>query len=114
MILSGDSLNCILFHNGNFSLRKEFAPTGSEFFPLRAVVFEMENHFHHIRLPPLNVTIFITHVHNLRNGRYANYISNKSPVCIIKQICAYKFEYNVIMILCKVTIGHPMKDTNCT
>ena len=34
----------------------------SEFFPLRAVPYGIENHFHHIRLPPLNVTIFITHV----------------------------------------------------
>ena len=25
------------FRNGNYSLRKEFAPRGSEFFPLRAV-----------------------------------------------------------------------------
>ena len=40
------------------------APRGSEFFPLRAVPFGMENQFHHIRWPPLSVTIFITHVHN--------------------------------------------------
>ena len=26
----------------------------------------MENHFYHIKLPPLNVTIRITHVRNLR------------------------------------------------
>ena len=39
---------------------------------LRAVLFGMENHFYHIRLPPLNVTIFITHVRNLRNECYAN------------------------------------------
>ena len=32
----------------------------------------MENHFYHIRLPPLNVTIFITHIRRLRNGSYAN------------------------------------------
>ena len=31
-----------------------------------------EIHFYHIKLPPLNVTIFITHVRNLRNGCYAN------------------------------------------
>ena len=35
--------------NGNFSERKEFAPRGSEFFPLRAVPHDMENHFYHIR-----------------------------------------------------------------
>ena len=29
--------NCVPFHNGNFSDRKEFAPRGCEFFPLRAV-----------------------------------------------------------------------------
>ena len=32
----------------------------------------MENHFYHIKLSPLIVTIFITHVRNLHNGRYAN------------------------------------------
>ena len=32
----------------------------------------MENHFYHIRLSPLNVTIFITHVRRLRNGSYAS------------------------------------------
>ena len=45
---------------------------GSEFFPLRAVPYGMENHFNHIMLPPLIVTIFITHVRNLRNWCYAN------------------------------------------
>ena len=40
--------NCIPFQNGNFSLRKEFAPRGSEFFPLRAVPKGMINHFYHI------------------------------------------------------------------
>ena len=32
----------------------------------------MENNLNHIRLAPLSVTIFITHVRILRNGRYAN------------------------------------------
>ena len=32
----------------------------------------MEHHFYRIRLAPLSVTIFITHVRILRNGRYAN------------------------------------------
>ena len=41
--------NCDPFHNGNFSYRKEFAPRGSKFFPLRAVPYGMENHFYHIR-----------------------------------------------------------------
>ena len=41
-------LNCAPFQNWNFSLRKEFAPRGSEFFPLRAVPYGMENHFCHI------------------------------------------------------------------
>ena len=36
----------------------------SEFFPLRAVPIGMKNHFHDISLPPLNVTISITHVCN--------------------------------------------------
>ena len=30
-------------------LRKVFAPRGSEFFPLRAVSYGMDNHFYHIR-----------------------------------------------------------------
>ena len=34
----------------------------------------MENHFNHIKWPPLNVTIFITHVRNLCNGCYTNVI----------------------------------------
>ena len=32
----------------------------------------MENHFYHIRLAPLSVTIFMSHVHILRNGSYAD------------------------------------------
>ena len=32
----------------------------------------MENHFYNIKWSPLNVTIFIMHVRNLRNGWYAN------------------------------------------
>ena len=47
-------------------------PKGSEFFPLWAVPYCMENHLYHIKWPPLNVTIFITHVRNARNGCYAN------------------------------------------
>ena len=31
--------NCVPPQNGNFSLRKEFAPRGSKFFPLRAVTY---------------------------------------------------------------------------
>ena len=30
--------------------------------------YRMENHFYRIKLPPLNVTIFITHVRNLCNA----------------------------------------------
>ena len=33
-------------------------------FPLRAVPYGTENHVNPIRRPPLNVTIFITHVRN--------------------------------------------------
>ena len=32
----------------------------------------MENHLSHIKGPLLNVTIFITHMHNLCNGCYIN------------------------------------------
>ena len=41
--------NYVPFHNGNFPEWKEFAPRGSEFFPLREVPYGMENHFYHIR-----------------------------------------------------------------
>ena len=39
--------NCVHFQNGKLYYRKEFAPRGSEFFPLRAraVPFGMENQF---------------------------------------------------------------------
>ena len=47
-------------------------PLGAKFFPLIAVTYGMGNHFYHIRLPPLNVTIIIRHMRNLRNGCYAN------------------------------------------
>ena len=60
--------NCIPFQNGNFSKRKEFASRGSKFFPLKAVPYGMENHFNHIRLPPLNATITITHMLNCVMG----------------------------------------------
>ena len=39
-------------------------PRGSEFFPLRAVAYTIENHFYHIKRPPLNFTFYITHVRN--------------------------------------------------
>ena len=56
------------FQNGNFSLRKEFAPRGSKFFSLRAVPYGMINHLYHIGWSPLNVTIFITHMCNCVMG----------------------------------------------
>ena len=43
----------------------EFAPRGSEFVSSRAVPFGVETHFNHIRLPPLNATIFILHVRTI-------------------------------------------------
>ena len=42
-------INCLPFQNGNFSKRKEFALRGSEFFPLKAILYGMENHFYHNR-----------------------------------------------------------------
>ena len=41
---------------------KEFASRGTEFLPLRAVHYYIENQIYHIRLLPLNVAILITHV----------------------------------------------------
>ena len=43
---------------------ERFAPRVSEFFPLRAVPYGMEDYFYHIRWPSLNIAIFITHVRN--------------------------------------------------
>ena len=54
--------NYFPFQNGNFSYRKEFAPRGSKFFPLRAVPYGMINLFYRIGWPPLIVTILITQV----------------------------------------------------
>ena len=49
---------------------------GSKFFPLRLVPYDMENHFYHIRWPPLNVTIFNTifntHMRNCVMGATPN------------------------------------------
>ena len=47
---------------------KELSPRGSKYFPLTAVPYGVENHVYHIRYPPLNVTIFITHVRNCVQG----------------------------------------------
>ena len=49
--------------------RKEFAPRGSEFFPLRAVPYGVENHFYHItRVTSLECYYFFTHVLNCVMG----------------------------------------------
>ena len=40
----------------------------SKFFPLRSVPYGMINHFYSIWWPPLNVTIFITHVRSCVMG----------------------------------------------
>ena len=51
--------NCVPFKDRNFLKRKEFAPRGSEFIPLRAVPCDMENYFYEIRWHPLDVTILL-------------------------------------------------------
>ena len=50
--------NRVPFQIVNFFYRKEFAPRGGEFFPLRAVPYGIEHHFYHTWWPPLNITIF--------------------------------------------------------
>ena len=45
--------------------------------------FEYENHFYQIRWPPLNVTIFITHVRRLRNESCANAVRCVGLQCVI-------------------------------
>ena len=56
-----------LFKMGTSLRGKNLLPEGANSF-----LYSMENYFNHIKWPPLNVTIFITHVPNLRNGRCAN------------------------------------------
>ena len=41
----------------------------------------MEITFYHIRWPPLNVAIFITHVRNMRNESSANEIADRFLSC---------------------------------
>ena len=49
------------FYNMETSYRKEFAPRGSESFPLREVFYGMKNNSYHIRPFRLFYTIFIMH-----------------------------------------------------
>ena len=44
----------------------------SKFYALKAVPYGFENHSYHIRWPPLNATVFITHLCILRDGSFAN------------------------------------------
>ena len=53
----------------------------------------MENHFYHIKGPPLNVTIVIMHVRYLRNGCYANDLPTILPA---KSDSDVMFVYKVI------------------
>ena len=55
---------------GNNSLPE--GASGSEFFPLRAVLYGMEIHFYHNRWPPLRVTILSTHMRKCVMGATAN------------------------------------------
>ena len=55
------------------SLKGKNSRPRSEFFPLRAVHYSMENHFYHTRLPPLYVTILL----------YANVLSSFRVVSIV-------------------------------
>ena len=50
--------HCVPLQNGNFSYRKELAPRGSKFFPLRAVRYGMINHFYHTGRPPFECYYF--------------------------------------------------------
>ena len=55
--------NCTPFQNGNISQRKKIAPSGSELFPLW-----YGKSVYHSWWPPLNITIFITHMRNCVMG----------------------------------------------
>ena len=84
---------------GDYWIMKKFSSItslfkGSEFFPLRAVPYGMENYFYNIRWPPLNVTIFITHV--------CNSVMGAAPMGLCMQFTSSK---NVIYsCLCNVCL----------
>ena len=58
--------NCVPFQNVNFSKKKEFAPRGNEFFPLRAVPYRNSLLPHWVT--SLDCYYFITHVRNCVMG----------------------------------------------
>ena len=76
-------INYVTFQNWNFSERKEFAPRGSEFFPLRAFPYGMEKHYFRIRSWwfPLKVKNFHLAHRYLRNRSYA-YSSLVGCLCL--------------------------------
>ena len=100
-----------------FSLKeKEFAPRGSEFFPLRTVSFGMENHFYHIRRPPLNVTTFITRVRNCVIGATPMNLlpmwecKNTMILTKSRKSTWEQFPIQPRDIICKVTFQNPLFD----
>ena len=62
------------------------------------LIYSMEHHFYHIKWPPLNVTIFTTHVRNLRNGCYAN---EDIVVALKTMVCISAFKMHVYAVLGK-------------
>ena len=74
---SNDSLQLCPFSKWKL-LSKERIRSQRERIPLWAVPYSMEDHFYHIKWPPLNVTTFITYMRNLHNGRYANVLCGYS------------------------------------
>ena len=64
-----------LFKMGTYLKGKNLLPEGANSLLLEQFLMVWKNHFYHIRWPPLNVTIFITHVRSC---------ANDSCFCIIK------------------------------
>ena len=64
------------FKGKNLLPRGVMPPEGANYFPYEQFLILWKITYH-INLPPLNVTFFITHLRNLRNGCCVNGIFHK-------------------------------------
>ena len=68
---SNDSLQLHLYSKWELLLKERICSHGERILSFVSSSLKYGKSLYHIRWPPLNVTIFITHVRNLRNGCYA-------------------------------------------
>ena len=88
---SNDSLQLRLFKMGTSLEGKHLLPEGANSFLYEQYLIVWKITYH-IKWPPLNVTIFITHVRNLRNWHYAN------ARCQVYLLLAYKWRFRIKQI----------------